>query len=71
MNVQPAAASTTTVGIGLTLANTATSRITADIILSAGQAVHLAKNIPIPRCSRFEYMGGNNDIKKAGNTLTV
>ena len=71
MNVYTVPASTTTVVIGLTLANTSTSQITADIILSAGQTVHLAKNIPIPSGSSFEYMGGNKVIMQTGNTLTV
>ena len=71
MNVYTVPASTTTVVIGLTLANTTTSQITADIILSAGQTVHLAKNIPIPSGSSFEYMGGNKVIMQTGNTLTV
>ena len=71
MNVYTAPASTTTVDIGLTLSNTASSQITADIKLSAGQTVHLAKNIPIPSGSSFEFMAGNKVIMEAGNTLTV
>ncbi|OUV41227.1 MAG: hypothetical protein CBC71_06020 [Rhodobacteraceae bacterium TMED111] len=64
-------ASTTTVVIGLTLANTTTSQITADIKLNAGQTVFLAKNIPIPSGSSFEYMGGNKIIMETGHTLQV
>ena len=48
MNIYTAPSATTTVVIGLTLANTTTRQITADIKLSAGQTVFLAKNIPIP-----------------------
>ena len=71
MNVYTAPASTTTVVIGLTLSNTASSQITADIKLSAGQPVHLAKNIPIPSGSSFEFMAGNKVIMEAGHTITT
>ena len=67
----PTSPATTTVVIGLTLANTTTSQITADIKLSAGQTVFLAKNIPIPSGSSFEYMGGNKVIMETGHTLSV
>ena len=71
MNVYTVPASTTTVVIGLTLSNTSTSQITADIKLSAGQTVHLAKNIPIPAGSSFEFMAGNKVIMEATNTITT
>jgi|TARA_R100001460_G_scaffold77756_1_gene118676 hypothetical protein len=71
VNVYTTPTSTTTVVIGLTLANTTTSQITADIKLNAGQTVFLAKNIPIPSGSSFEYMGGNKIIMQAGHTLQV
>ena len=67
----PTSPSTTTVVIGLTLANTTTSQITADIKLNTGQSVFLAKNIPIPSGSSFEYMAGNKIIMEAGHTLQV
>ncbi len=71
VNVYTTPTSTTTVVIGLTLANTTTSQITADIKLNAGQTVFLAKNIPIPSGSSFEYMGGNKIIMETGHTLQV
>ena len=71
MNVYTVPASTTTVVIGLTLSNTATSQITADIILNAGGTVYLAKNIPIPSGASFEYMGGNKIVLEANHTITV
>jgi len=71
MNLYTAPTATTTVVIGLTLANTTTSQITADIKLSAGANVFLAKNIPIPSGSSFEYMSGNKIIMQAGHTLQV
>ena len=71
MSVYTVPSSTTTVVIGLTLANTASSQITADIKLSAGSTIFLAKNIPIPAGSSFEYMAGNKIIMEAGHTLKV
>ena len=71
VNVYTTPTSTTTVVIGLTLANTTTSQITADIKLNAGQTVFLAKNIPIPSGSSFEYMAGNKVIMETGHTLQV
>ena len=71
MNVYTVAASTTTVVIGLVLANTSSSQITASIKLNAGSIVFLAKDIPIPSGSSFEYMGGNKIVMEAGNSLIV
>ena len=71
MQLYTAPSSTTTVVIGLTLANTTTSQITADIKLNASSNVFLAKNIPIPSGSSFEYMAGNKIIMEAGHTLSV
>ena len=71
MSVYTVPSSTTTVVIGLTLANTTSSQITADIKLSAGSTIFLAKDIPIPAGSRFEYMAGNKIIMEAGHTLKV
>ena len=66
-----AASSTTTVVIGLVLANTSSSQITASIKLNAGSIVYLAKDIPIPSGSSFEYMGGNKIVMETGNSLIV
>tara|TARA_R100000234_G_C4957645_1_gene160320 strand:- start:136 stop:465 length:330 start_codon:yes stop_codon:yes gene_type:complete len=71
MLVYTAPSSTTTVIIGLTLANTASSQITADIKLNTGELVYLAKDIPIPTGSSFEFMSGNKVILEAGNTIMV
>jgi len=71
MNVYTAPASTTTVVIGLTIANTTSSQILVDIKLAAGSTVFLAKDIPIPAASSFEYMAGNKIIMEATNTLSV
>ena len=69
MNVYTVEASTTTVVIGLVMANTSSSQITASIKLNAGSVVFLAKDIPIPSGSSFEYMGGNKIVMEAGNSL--
>ena len=71
MSVYTVPSSTTTVVIGLTLANTTSSQITADIKLSAGSTIFLAKDIPIPAGASFEYMAGNKIIMEAGHTLKV
>ena len=71
MNVYTVGSSTTTVVIGLVLANTSSSQITASIKLNAGSVVYLAKDIPIPTGSSFEYMGGNKIVMETGNSLIV
>ena len=71
MNVYTVGSSTTTVVIGLVLANTTSSQITASIKLNAGSVVYLAKDIPIPTGSSFEYMGGNKIVMETGNSLIV
>ena len=71
MGVYTVPSSTTTVVIGLPLANTTSSQVTADIKLNASSNVFLAKDIPIPAGSSFEYMGGNKIIMEAGHTLSV
>ena len=54
-----APSSTTTVVIGLTVANTSNNQITVDIKLDASTNIFLVKNLPIPAGSSFEYMSGN------------
>ena len=71
MAVYTVPSSTTTVVIGLTLANTGSSQITADIKLNAGDMVFLAKDIPIPVVSSFEYMAGNKIVLETGHSLIV
>ena len=71
MNVYTVPASTTTVVIGLTLCNTGSSQVTANVKLSSNQNVFLAKDIPIPAGSSFEYMAGNKIIMEANHTISV
>tara|TARA_B100000424_G_scaffold259878_1_gene243171 strand:+ start:466 stop:795 length:330 start_codon:yes stop_codon:yes gene_type:complete len=63
--------STTTVVIGLTIANTTSNQITVDIKLDASTNVFLAKNLPIPAGSAFEYMSGNKIIMQAGHSIKI
>ena len=69
MAVYTAPSSTTTVVIGLTLANTSSSQITADIKLAAADTIYLAKDIPIPAGSAFEFFAGNKLIMEAGHAI--
>jgi hypothetical protein len=72
MIVYTAPSSTTTVVIGLTLANTTSSQITADVKMSAGSnTVFLINNLPIPTGSSFEFMAGNKIILEAGDAIIV
>ena len=72
MIVCTAPSSTTTVVIGLTLANTTSSQITVDAKLSAGSnTVFLINNLPIPTGSSFEFMAGNKIILEAGDAIIV
>ena len=72
VSVYTARSSTTTVVIGLTLANTTSSQITVDAKLSAGSnTVFLSNNLPIPTGSSFEFMAGNKMILEAGDAIIV
>ncbi len=64
-------ASTTTVVIGLTIANTTSNQITVDIKLDAQTNIFLAKNLPIPAGSSFGYMSGNKIILQAGHSIKI
>ena len=72
MTVYTVPSSTTTVVIGLTLANTTSSQITVDAKMSAGSnTVFLINNLPIPTGSSFEFMSGNKIILEAGDAIIV
>ena len=71
MNIYTVPTSTTTVIIGLTIANTTSSQITVDIKLSASSTIFLAKTVPILSGSSLEYMAGNKIIMEAGHTISV
>ena len=71
MNIYTAPTSTTTVIIGLTIANIAASQITVDIKLSAASTVFLVKDVPILAGASLEFMAGNKVIMEAGHTLSI
>jgi len=71
-------ASTTTVVIGLTLANITSASITADVQLVSDTVdvetntdVYIAKAIPLPAGSSVEIMAGNKIVLKATDVLKV
>ena len=70
--------STTTVIIGLTIANVKGASITADAkIVTASSSgenaddVHVVKDIPLPAGSSVEIMAGNKIILEAGDVVQV
>ena len=64
---------TTTVVIGVTLANTTGSSINVGIGINRGanDDVKLMKSVPIPQGSSFEFMGGNKIVLETTDTLTA
>ena len=72
-DVYTVASSTTTVVIGITLANRSGNQINCDLILNvaSGDDVYLIRNIPIPNGSSFEWMAGNKLVMETGDKLQV
>ena len=64
---------TTTVVIGVTLANTTGSSINVGIGINRGSSddVKLMKSVPIPQGSSFEYMGENKIVLETTDTLVA
>ena len=64
---------TTTVVIGVTLANTTGSNINVGVGINRGSSddVKLMKSVPIPQGSSFEFMGGNKIVLETTDILTV
>ena len=64
---------TTTVVIGVTLANTSGSSINVGIGINRGSSddVKLMKNVPIPQGSSFEFMGGNKIVLESTDTFVA
>ena len=64
---------TTTVVIGVTLANTTGSSINVGVGITRASTdnVNLMKNVPIPQGSSFEFMGGNKVVLEATDTFTA
>ena len=75
VGIYTAPAATTTVVIGITLANTSGSGVNVGVgITRAGttEDVKLLKNAPIPQGSSLEFMAGNKVVlETTGDTLTV
>ena len=65
--------STTTVVIGVTLANTSGSSINVGVGVTRASTddVKLMKNVPIPQGSSFEFMAGNKVVLETTDTLTA
>ena len=72
-NVYTVPSATTTVVIGVTLANTTGSSINVGIGINRGSSddVKLMKSVPIPQGSSFEFMGGNKIVLETTDTLVA
>ena len=72
-NVYVVPSATTTVVIGITLANTSGSGclVGVGVTRSSTDDVKLLKNAPIPQWSSLEFMAGNKVVLEATDTLTV
>ena len=72
-NVYVVPSATTTVVIGVTLANTTGSSINVGVGVTRASTddVKLMKNVPIPQGSSFEFMGGNKIVLETTDTVTV
>ena len=72
-NVYVVPSATTTVVIGITLANTSGTGclVGVGITRPSTDDVKLLKNAPIPQGSSLEFMSGNKVVLEAADTLTV
>ena len=72
-NVYVVPSATTTVVIGVTLANTTGSSINVGVGITRASTddVNLMKNVPIPQGSSFEFMSGNKVVLETTDTLTA
>ena len=72
-NVYAVPSATTTVVIGVTLANTSGSSINVGVGITRASTddVNLMKNVPIPQGSSFEFMAGNRRVLETTDTLTA
>ena len=73
VGIYTAPASTTTVVIGITMANTSGSGVNVGVgITRASQEdIKLLKNAPLPQGSSLEFMAGNKIVLETTYTLTV
>ena len=72
-NVYAVPSATTTVVIGVTLANTSGSSINVGVGVTRASSddVKLMKNVPIPQGSSFEFMAGNKIVLETTDTITA
>ena len=72
-NVYAVPTSTTTVVIGVTLANTSGQWINVGIGITRASTddISVLKNVPIPQGSSLEFMQGNKVVLEATDTLTA
>ena len=72
-NVYVVPTSTTTVVIGVTLANTSGSGINVSIGITRASTddISVLKNVPIPQGSSLEFMQGNKVVLEATDSLTA
>ena len=72
-NVYVVPSATTTVVIGITLANVAGSGVIVGVGITrpSSDDVKVLKNVPIPQGSSLEFMSGNKVVLEASDTLTV
>ena len=72
-NVYTVPSATTTVVIGVTLANTSGSSINVGVGVTRASSddVKLMKNVPIPQGSSFEFMAGNKVVLETTDTFTA
>ena len=72
-NVYAVPSATSTVVIGVTLANTSGSSINVGVGITRASTddVNLMKNVPIPQGSSFEFMGGNKIVLETTDTFTA
>ena len=73
VGIYTAPAATTTVVIGITLANTYGSGVNVGlgIARTSAEDVKLLKNAPIPQGSSLEFMAGNKIVLETTDTVTV
>ena len=72
-NVYAVPTSTTTVVIGVTLANTSGQGINVGIGITRASTddINVLKNVPIPQGSSLEFMQGNKIVLETTDTLTA
>ena len=75
VGIYTAPAATTTVVIGITMANTSGSGVNVGVAFSrtsdTQDDISLLKNAPIPQGSSLEFMAGNKVVLEATDTVTV